>query len=381
MANHYSMDYRQFFEEVKKYNRRYISKKNAALYLKHEGDRSLFSQANAPEVLSDKMAHDSLWDPHEELSKPKHIYQNKLYSENGPVSLGETWGELGFSHASEKGAEIAMLRGGYRESMEDAHVVTNIKVMEKGTPLEMKLYGIFDGHSGNACARFLAKRVPEYLQEAFSEQSENADLSDEMIFNLLRTAFVHLNDEFRKIKLSHRAGSTAVIALIIKSNLWVANVGDSRTIVCDHGKPIALSLDQSPEVPRYREGVEMRGGRVVVRGELPNGTVVYQVSEGSHGLAMARAVGHDERYGITADAEIIKISLEEIKGRLVVMACDGLWDVASSNDVATAVDLWSKKGDSIKVIAEKIVKCAQNAGSMDNITVLLFKPDCALNLD
>lgn len=373
MANHDSMDYRQFFEEVKKYNRRYISKKNAALYLKHEGDRSLFSQANTLEVLSDKMAHDSLWDPTEEISKPIHTYQNKLYSDNGPVSIGETWSELGFFHTSEKGAEIATLRGGYRESMEDAHIVTKIKIIENGTPTELKLYGIFDGHSGNACARFLAKRVPEYLQEVFSEQCESADLSGEIVFNILRTAFVHLNDEFRKVKMTHRAGSTAVIALIIKEDLWVANVGDSRTIVCDHGKPIALSLDQSPEVPRYREGVEMRGGRVVVRGELPNGTVVYQVSEGSHGLAMARAVGHDERYGITADAEIIKISLEKIQGRIVIMACDGLWDVASSNDVAAAVELWSKNGDSIKVIAEKIVKCAQNAGSMDNITALLFR--------
>lgn len=359
-----------FFEQVRQYNRRKIPQHQVEEYLRLDGENSLFSLANTPEALLDKKMKDTLWDIDSDISKPDHTYQNRAY---GEVSFGDTWKEIDFAQDSANKAEIAWARGGYRETMEDAHVAKNIKIHVQGTPVKISVYGIFDGHGGEQCAKFIEKRLTSYLKEKFDQKCENHPLTDEVIFNILKRAFVDIGDEYRSSHSSnHRAGSTANVILIIGESLWAANVGDSRAIICAHGEPIALSNDQSPGNQRYKKGIEMRGGRVVPRGKLPDGTVVYEVREGRYSTAIARAVGHDELHGITAQAEIMKIPLSMVKGNIIVMACDGIWDVASSNEVAAAVEKWRRQGDSIKLIAEKIVKHAQNAGSMDNMSVLVL---------
>ena len=43
-------------------------------------------------------------------------------------------------------------------------------------------------------------------------------------------------------------GTTALVALLRKDQLTVANVGDSRGVICDkNGKAIPLSFDHKPQ--------------------------------------------------------------------------------------------------------------------------------------
>ena len=43
------------------------------------------------------------------------------------------------------------------------------------------------------------------------------------------------------------SGSTALVAMVTKTDLIVANVGDSRGVMCDkYGKAMALSEDHKP---------------------------------------------------------------------------------------------------------------------------------------
>jgi len=58
-----------------------------------------------------------------------------------------------------------------------------------------------------------------------------------------------------------RGGSTAVTAILIDGQkLVVGNVGDSRAVICEHGKARQLSVDHEPS--KEKKSIERRGGFV-----------------------------------------------------------------------------------------------------------------------
>jgi protein phosphatase 1L len=64
-------------------------------------------------------------------------------------------------------------------------------------------------------------------------------------------------------------GSTAVTAIVIDGkDLWIANVGDSRAVVCERGAANQLTVDHEPHVERQR--IEKQGGFVTTFPGLSN---------------------------------------------------------------------------------------------------------------
>ena len=56
-------------------------------------------------------------------------------------------------------------------------------------------------------------------------------------------------------------GSTAVTAIVVDGkDLWVANIGDSRAIVCERGSANQITVDHEPHTERRR--IEKQGGFV-----------------------------------------------------------------------------------------------------------------------
>lgn len=83
-------------------------------------------------------------------------------------------------------------------------------------------------------------------------------------------------------KSSNIAGSTALIAIIDGQRLTVANVGDSRGVLCDHkGKTIPLSFDHKPQSAKEHKRIQEAGGFIAFKG-------VWRVSGI---LATSRALG------------------------------------------------------------------------------------------
>lgn len=61
-------------------------------------------------------------------------------------------------------------------------------------------------------------------------------------------------------------GSTAVTAMLVNGKmLWIANVGDSRAIVCRRGKAEQISVDHDPDDDAERDLIESKGGFVTNR--------------------------------------------------------------------------------------------------------------------
>lgn len=319
---------------ILQYNRRVISPAKIASELNSEFE-------DAQKHLRECPAYPSQW---------RHANPEKCIE---PVSI-ETESNAGIAHMQ-----------GTRPTMEDTHISTTLTLNFNNRTYYFPLYGIFDGHGGADCAKFLEDHIASYLTTRLDQVltgSASPEIEEAAIFNLLKLAFVELGAEYQKLR--GEGGSTANIAIIINNTLWVANVGDTRAILVRNGKAIALSEDAKPGLEKYKRDVENRHATVF---EI-NGIARVQGN-----LATARAVGHHEiTSGINPRAKIIKYDLAQLtkaERAFLVIACDGLWDVASSNQVAHTMKGMAKK--SAAEIASILVRKGYEAGSQDNISALV----------
>ena len=253
---------------------------------------------------------------------------------------------------------------GRRKEMEDEHLATSFDLNVGGEVYPVSLFGVFDGHGGGQASAYVRDNLQKKLVEMLTRFCPN-ELTNEGIWNALKLTFVGLNKD-----LAHpRAGTTATVSMILDGKLWTANVGDSRTILDDATQ---LSEDAKPNDPRYRQGIEDRGGQVYHRfGDVPRINKV---------LALARAIGDHLIRGVddnrlrpvSARPKITMLALSEIEpGTHLILACDGIYDVASTRQVAKGIK--GDKDGSTMQLAQNIVHSAYMAGSKDNLSALVVK--------
>ncbi|KAL5214013.1 hypothetical protein ABZP36_003165 [Zizania latifolia] len=121
-------------------------------------------------------------------------------------------------------------------------------------------------------------------------------------------------------------GSTAVVALLVRDRLVVANCGDSRAVLCRAGAPIPLSSDHKPDRPDEKARIEAAGGQVM----YSNGARVRGI------LAMSRALGDKYLKPEVICEPDITITERTVEDECVILASDGMWDVIS-NETASDV--------------------------------------------
>ena len=63
-------------------------------------------------------------------------------------------------------------------------------------------------------------------------------------------------------KEENSAGSTATTVLITPNEIYCANIGDSRTVVCRNGTAFDLSQDHKGDMPEERKRIINAGGTV-----------------------------------------------------------------------------------------------------------------------
>lgn len=123
------------------------------------------------------------------------------------------------------------------------------------------------------------------------------------------------------------AGTTALIALMEGSHLVVANVGDSRGVMCDNkGNAIPLSFDHKPQQLKESKRIKEAGGFITFNG-------VWRVAGI---LATSRALGDYPlkfKNLVIADPDILTFDLNDHKPHFIILASDGLWDTFTNEEV------------------------------------------------
>ncbi|KAI9922536.1 hypothetical protein PsorP6_002398 [Peronosclerospora sorghi] len=264
---------------------------------------------------------------------------------------------------------------GWRTGMEDAHVA---ELKPVGLPHGCSLFAVFDGHGGRQVADLAAERVTKQLANAMKtgvfpdDKAEGAD--PDKIGKAMREAFLSLDqnirDTFEKNYVSNHSGCTAIAALITPTHIIVANSGDSRSIMAKDGRTVEMSFDHKPINAEERKRIQNAGG--LVRGNRVNGD-----------LAVSRALGdfsYKARFDLPAekqqvsaepDIEIQKIDKTE---EFLVIACDGIWDVMTNDDLCANIRQLMSNGETdLRLIAEEILDSCLRAGSRDNMSIVIVK--------
>ncbi|XP_077988035.1 protein phosphatase 1L-like [Glandiceps talaboti] len=248
---------------------------------------------------------------------------------------------------------------GRRPRMEDRYDVVHDR---ENTGLA--LYGIFDGHGGQFAADFTEKILASSVLAREMENSMNGNNNNHS--QILTEEILSTDKQLLTVAKSSNdvAGTTCLFAIHDEEQrlLTVANVGDSRGVLCDHtGKAIPLSYDHKPQQLRERKRIKKAGGFISYNG-------VWRVAGI---LATSRALGDyplKDKNLLIANPDILSFDLNEVEPKFLILATDGLWDAFSNEE---AVEFIKERLHEPHFGAKSLVLQAYYRGSPDNITVMV----------
>lgn len=250
---------------------------------------------------------------------------------------------------------------------------------------QVHLFAVFDGHGEDG------HKVTDYLKSVFPQELETiafhylrgfASVAD--VKEGLKGVFLKVQEELcAQLGVDTEAsGSTAVVALMIRDDLFCANVGDSRAMLGHKSRPwrvLPLTHDHRPESPREKARITVKRGRIESK-YLPNKAAfgpmrVWLPFRDAPGLAMSRSLGDAEvhEYGVSAEPDITHHKLRS-NDRLLLLASDGIWNFMSNEEaVALSFRFYDKRAASRaaeSLAAEARRRWRQEGDAVDDITVV-----------
>jgi len=223
-------------------------------------------------------------------------------------------------------------------------------------------FAIFDGHGGRDAAAFAAEHLHQVLAEKL--KTNNAVKS-------LKEAFADTHKMISEQKIV--GGTTAVVVLFIGKKGFIANVGDTRAVLCRDGVPLRVSLDHKPELPEETQRIKKLGGTV---------TTTYnsagQATSRVNGmLSVSRALGDTPLHPfVSSDPEIhgpVNLDSQSVN-QFVILACDGVWDVITDEEATSIVAPIPNPEEASRKLRDE----AFARGSTDNISVMVIRcPPCS----
>jgi len=294
---------------------------------------------------------------------------------------------------------------GNKDMQEDRYMI-NIEIE---SPEGHKVAGfcVLDGHSGSLCVEHVEEKLGPNIQQCLSTKDK---LSEETLIQAVNEACVLTDDDFLKKARQQEVldGSTMLLALVYQEDsrpgserapgscrLLVANIGDCRAVLCTARQlpgstgglmALPLSVDHKPNREDETARIEAKGGVVDFQGVwrvfTPGSSNFGGQTIQRWGLAVSRSFGdlllkEPERYDcvgvtpgglVTAVPEIQVMYLSPSEDRFLVLACDGIWDVLSSEE---AVSVCAEQ-ENPKLAAQSLLKRTFSSNSDDNLTAVVL---------
>lgn len=218
---------------------------------------------------------------------------------------------------------------------------------------------------------------------AAQERGQKGDLSVqeqlEMRENYLRLTKFEQAEKGEDF-VADNVGCTAICVLVRKDDVVAANAGDSRAVLCRNGEAVELSFDHKPASDTEKARIEAAGGYLeeTAGGARVNGN-----------LNLSRAIGdleYKKRDDLPPSEQVIcstpDVLVRELtsEDEFLVLACDGVWDVLSNQEVCDFVRPRLLEGQNMTEIGEALLdrcispdpKVTEGLGT-DNMTAVVVK--------
>ncbi|MEN2498683.1 MAG: Protein phosphatase 1E [Marteilia pararefringens] len=217
---------------------------------------------------------------------------------------------------------------------------------------------VFDGHQGFHCSQFLQTYIPyifsECAEENFDEEQIKCGLEE------LDQAYL------AKCEIEgYTCGSTALVAIISKSKLYSAWLGDCEAHLIEEEFKSVLPVVKPHKLsdPEERKLLEAKGSNVV----FVESSQMYRLNAQ---LAVSRSIG-DIFHKNQMIREPSTKQVDNLENyRYLVMACDGIFDVIRGEELSEILN--SNSLDVNSNIAEYIVKLSIARKSGDNLSAIVL---------
>ena len=298
---------------------------------------------------------------------------------------------------------------GWRNRMEDAH----ISDIDLGPNKQFALFGVFDGHGGKEVAQFVklhftqellantnfkTGNIKQALTETFlmmdrlmrdqkgkselaviaKKSKEEDEEQQKNSNNKMDSMYSQLMGQKSDDQIALNTGCTACICLIdtSKKEIYFANAGDSRVVLCKKGIAYPMSIDHKPELDIEKNRIYKAGGWISegrVKGNLNL----------SRGLGDLEFKGNEklppEEQMITANPDIIVEKLDKDRD-FIILGCDGIWDCLTNQEACDYVKQRVVTAPKLSAILEEMLEniCAtdiynETGVGCDNMTCLIVQ--------
>jgi len=188
----------------------------------------------------------------------------------------------------------------------------------------------------------------------------------------IRQGFLNLDDKLRHMpefeKGEDKSGSTAVACLISPTHVYLINCGDSRALVSSDNQIVLCTYDHKPIIPAERERIHNAGGSVMI--QRVNGSLAVSRALGDFDYKCVENRGPCEQL-VSPEPEIYSRERSYEKDQFVVLACDGIWDVMSNEDLKDFINSRLKVTNDLVKISNEVLDMCLNKGSRDNMSIII----------
>lgn len=255
---------------------------------------------------------------------------------------------------------------GVRETNQDRTMTAEITL---GPKLSIVIAALLDGMGGYEGGEIASQTALTHFVAALCEQIINC-CQEALYFDpktVLRTAFIAagkaVSDAAHKSEALASMGTTLTVALVFRSTLYIASMGDSRAYLYRNGESRVLTRDDS-----------------FVQQLVEQGLLEADKAD-SHPYAnvLTRSLGKGE------DCQDITIDTHPFEpGDVVILCSDGFWKYAQQhiNRILEPLSYTSQDQGQLIQAAQELISAAETASSDDNISIsLLWNPIQPQNLN
>ncbi len=265
---------------------------------------------------------------------------------------------------------------GRRKSQEDSHLIEmNVDCTDEG-PYDHHFMMVCDGHGGDLAAKKVKEMLLPHMLETkkidiHGTHKERYKSYSNVLFKSVIEVDSKLLDLDPIKSAEDKSGTTVNCAFVAENEIIVANCGDTRCVVSRNAVATDLSQDHKPNRLDEIERIKAAGGFVA------HGRV-----NGLHGVA--RSLGDFgyknwgksplEKQVVTCKPDVLVYPSEFGEDEFVLICCDGVWDVMSSQDAVTFIheDLKSDNASCLEDALEHLLDKCLELGSLDNMTAAII---------